>query len=89
MLTILLLIYVDRHTSVPYIPKFPGLETFKGQIMHSHEYRQPEIFRDKTVLCIGGGPSACDIPIDITGIAKQVHTTTLFYYVHIPAAVAE
>ena len=64
--------YVHRHYSTPLIPKTPGLETFPMEIMHSHDYRHPEHFRGKTVLCLGAAASGMDISIDISAYANQV-----------------
>ncbi|KAE8734468.1 Flavin-containing monooxygenase FMO GS-OX-like 3 [Hibiscus syriacus] len=41
--------------------------------MHSHSYRTPEQFKNKTVVLIGNGPSAVDILKEIYPLAKQVH----------------
>ena len=40
--------------------------------MHSHDYRHPEHFRGKTVLCLGAAASGMDISIDISAYANQV-----------------
>lgn len=40
--------------------------------MHSHDYRQPEQYADKTVLIIGSGPSGRDIMYEIAPKAKSV-----------------
>lgn len=31
--------------SSPYIPKIKGAEKYKGQVMHSHDYRKPQPFK--------------------------------------------
>ena len=54
------------------IPSLPGQEEFKGLLMHSHNYRHPEVFRDMNVLCLGAGPSGIDIALEIAPFAKQV-----------------
>ena len=46
----------------PYTPPYPGI--FTGQTLHSSQYRQSGIFRDKRVLVVGGGNSGCDIAVD-------------------------
>lgn len=66
-------IVCNGHYSVPLIPKLPGLETFTGQVMHSHYYRYPEAFKDQTVLCLGAASSGQDISIDLTNSAKMVY----------------
>lgn len=50
-------------------PKFPG--TFNGLEMHSHDYRDQEVFKDKNVLVLGMGNSAMDIAVDSSYVAKR------------------
>ena len=35
------------HFSVPFIPEYKGMDSFPGRIMHSHDFRDAEEFRDK------------------------------------------
>ncbi|XP_075229097.1 uncharacterized protein LOC142328861 [Lycorma delicatula] len=62
----------NGHYHTPIYPEVEGMETFSGQQLHSHHYRKPETYKDKTVLVIGGGPSGLDIALDISYFAKKV-----------------
>ncbi|MFJ4045455.1 FAD-dependent oxidoreductase [Microbacterium sp. NPDC089987] len=42
----------------PFVPHYPGIETFVGQQLHTVDYPGPEHFRGKRVLVVGGGASA-------------------------------
>jgi cation diffusion facilitator CzcD-associated flavoprotein CzcO len=42
----------------PFIPYYPGAETFAGEQLHTVDYPGPEHFRGKRVLVVGGGASA-------------------------------
>jgi cation diffusion facilitator CzcD-associated flavoprotein CzcO len=42
----------------PFIPYYPGAETFAGERLHTVDYPGPEHFRGKRVLVVGGGASA-------------------------------
>ena len=42
----------------PFIPYYPGAETFAGEQLHTADYPGPEHFRGKRVLVVGGGASA-------------------------------
>ena len=44
--------------SHPFIPYYPGAETFIGEQLHTVDYPGPEHFRGKRVLVVGGGASA-------------------------------
>jgi cation diffusion facilitator CzcD-associated flavoprotein CzcO len=57
------------HQGVPSHPPFA--KDFSGQYQHSHTYRVPEPFRDKNVLVIGIGNSACDIASDICTVTAS------------------
>ena len=47
----------NGHYFQPSIPKIMSDENFLGQKLHSHDYRVPDIFKDKSVVVIGAGPS--------------------------------
>ncbi|GMH86861.1 hypothetical protein TrST_g12252 [Triparma strigata] len=49
------------HFSTPNVPSFPGMESFCGRIMHAHDFRAAEEFKDKDILVIGTSYSAEDI----------------------------
>jgi cation diffusion facilitator CzcD-associated flavoprotein CzcO len=42
----------------PFLPHYPGMETFLGEQFHTVEYPGPEHFRGERVLVVGGGASA-------------------------------
>jgi cation diffusion facilitator CzcD-associated flavoprotein CzcO len=42
----------------PFVPYYPGAETFRGQQIHTVDYPGPEHFDGKRVLVVGGGASA-------------------------------
>lgn len=66
--------------SVPYMPEIPGLDSFTGTCIHSHNYRSEETYRDRIVLVVGGGPSGIDICHHLTGVAKQVTWWIIFVH---------
>lgn len=63
----------NGHYSSPSTPKINGIEHFKGRIMHSIEYDDPEQFKDQSVLCIGGRASGADLAREISCYAKKVY----------------
>ena len=42
----------------PFVPHYPGMDTFVGEHVHTVDYHGPEHFIDKRVLVVGGGASA-------------------------------
>ena len=51
------------HFSVPFIPEYDGMKSFPGRIMHSHDFRDAEEFRDKNVIVLGSSYSAEDVAL--------------------------
>jgi putative flavoprotein involved in K+ transport len=49
----------------PWMPRWPGAETFTGDLLHSSAYRNPEPFRGRDVLVIGTGNSGAEIVVDL------------------------
>ncbi len=46
---------------VPVIPRWPGLETFRGPVIHSSEFRRAADYAGKAVLVVGSGNSGAEI----------------------------
>ncbi len=42
----------------PFLPHYPGMETFLGEQLHTVDYPGPQAFVGKRVLVVGGGASA-------------------------------
>lgn len=59
------------HHGTKHIPKLPGLNEFKGQILHSHDYRRPGDVTGKRVLVVGLGNSGGDIASELS-LSKEV-----------------
>ena len=51
------------HFSIPNLPTYPGLDKFSGRILHSHDFRNADEFKSKTVLLVGSSYSAEDIAL--------------------------
>ncbi|MCW2844575.1 MAG: pyridine nucleotide-disulfide oxidoreductase [Nocardioides sp.] len=44
--------------SHPFVPHYPGVETFAGEQVHTVDYPGPEHFRGRRTVVVGGGASA-------------------------------
>jgi indole-3-pyruvate monooxygenase len=53
------------YTRAPHRPTWPGLDAFRGTVVHSSEYRDGAPFAGKRVLVIGFGNSGGEIAIDL------------------------
>jgi cation diffusion facilitator CzcD-associated flavoprotein CzcO len=55
-------------------PPFPGQESFTGDQLHSHHYREPdERFEGRRVLVLGIGNSATDISVEISRVSEMTY----------------
>jgi len=63
----------NGHYAIPSVPKIPGLNEFKGEVIHSVEYDEPSVFANKTVMCIGASASGADIAREVSMAAKKVY----------------
>jgi cation diffusion facilitator CzcD-associated flavoprotein CzcO len=56
----------------PIVPDWPGRESFRGELLHSSEYRNPRPFAGKSVLVVGPGSSGMEIAHELAegGSAK-------------------
>ncbi|XP_074595859.1 flavin-containing monooxygenase 5-like [Brevipalpus obovatus] len=61
------------HHVKPLVPSFQGQEKFKGQIIHSHSYKKPLPYDDKTVVVVGIGNSGGDIAVELSSLSKKVY----------------
>ena len=57
------------HLREPNVPTYPG--TFSGETLHSRAFKRADSFRNKRVLVVGGGNSACDLAVDISRVAAR------------------
>jgi cation diffusion facilitator CzcD-associated flavoprotein CzcO len=50
-------------------PPFPGQDSFAGEQIHVHDYREPDVLRGKRVLVLGIGNSATDLAVESSRVA--------------------
>ena len=60
------------HHADKKLPNFPGHEEFKGQQVHTHDYKNHMGLEDKNVVVVGIGNSGGDVAVELSKIAKQV-----------------
>ncbi len=65
-------VIANGHHHVPNMPMIPG--EFRGEFIHSQEYKSAAQLRGKRVLIIGAGNSGCDIAVEA---AQQAASCTL------------
>jgi cation diffusion facilitator CzcD-associated flavoprotein CzcO len=55
--------------SQPFVPAYPGMASFRGRQLHTHEYDGSESFRGRRVVVVGGGASAVQLLGEIAPVA--------------------
>ena len=56
----------------PYLAPFPGVERYRGRLLHSVEYRRPQPFQRQRVLVVGAGNSAGEIAAELAAHGASV-----------------
>ncbi|CAN5911060.1 NAD(P)/FAD-dependent oxidoreductase [soil metagenome] len=59
-------------SGIPVWPSVPGLDTFKGTVMHSGNYTQGAAWKGRKVLVIGTGNSGHDVAQDLCSSGADV-----------------
>ncbi|MEI8411735.1 MULTISPECIES: FAD-dependent oxidoreductase [unclassified Kribbella] len=59
----------------PFIPWYPGIESFRGRQLHTADYRGADEFAGQHVLMVGGGASAVQLLAEISEVATTTWVT--------------
>jgi cation diffusion facilitator CzcD-associated flavoprotein CzcO len=59
------LVFANGVSSYPFIPDLPGIDEFKGEIIHSEGFASGAAWKGKRALILGTGSSANDIALDL------------------------
>ncbi|KAK6287314.1 hypothetical protein POUND7_013493 [Theobroma cacao] len=65
------LVIASGENSAKYIPDLPGLDSFKGEMIHSNEYKSGSKYENKDVLVVGCGNSGMEISYDLLTFGAQ------------------
>jgi hypothetical protein len=63
----------NGHYAEPRVPDLPGMGAFPGALLHSHNYREPERFRDTTVAVLGASASGVDLARELGTVARRAY----------------
>ena len=66
----------------PNLPQFPG--HFAGRLLHTAQYKHPDLFAGQRVLIVGAGNSGCDIAVDAVHYAERVDLSVRRGYYFVP-----
>ena len=72
-------VIANGHNWYPKQPDYPG--TFDGEVLHSADYKDPEVLRGKRVLVVGAGNTGCDLAVEAAQHAEATfHSTRRGYW---------
>jgi hypothetical protein len=67
------IVFANGVSTYPLVPEIPGLETFKGDVLHSEGFDSGAPYAGKNAIVIGTGSSGNDIALDLHSFG--CHTT--------------
>ena len=65
------IVFANGVSTYPLKPEIPGLETFKGDVIHSEGFDSGAAYAGKAAIVIGTGSSANDIALDLHSFGCQ------------------
>lgn len=75
-------VVANGHNWVPKVPEYPG--EFTGEVLHSADYKGPDVLRGKRVLVVGAGNTGCDIAVESAQNAVETYHSTRRGYWYMP-----
>ena len=76
------LVIANGHNWHPKMPEYPG--QFTGEILHSADYKTPDLLTDKRVLVVGGGNTGCDLAVEASLFGEKAYHSTRRGYWYSP-----
>ncbi len=76
------LVIANGHNWDPFWPELPG--SFRGPMLHSCQYKTPDVLRGRRVLVVGAGNSGCDIAVESAQHAAVTFHSTRRGYHYLP-----
>jgi thioredoxin reductase len=59
----------------PFVPHYPGIETFRGDQLHTVDYPGPDALAGRRIVVVGGGASAVQFLGELAPVAQTVWVT--------------
>ena len=77
-------VIANGHNWHPKLPYYPGLPLFRGERLHSADYKSAEQLRGKRVLIVGAGNTGCDIAVEAAIVADAAYHSSRRGYWYSP-----
>lgn len=75
-------VIANGHNWYPKTPDFPG--EFTGEVIHSADYKSPEVLKGKRVMVVGAGNTGCDVAVEAGQNAEICYHSTRRAYWYSP-----
>jgi putative flavoprotein involved in K+ transport len=59
----------------PFVPHYPGMQRFRGRLLHSAAYRGPQGFEGQRVVVVGGGNTGAQLLAELSEVAATTWVT--------------
>ncbi len=66
------IIFANGVNGIPRYVKFPGLDDFKGEVLHTHQYKDGSGWKGKRAIVVGTGASGHDVAQDLYSCGATV-----------------
>jgi cation diffusion facilitator CzcD-associated flavoprotein CzcO len=66
------IVFATGVSSIPVKPKLPGLDDFKGTVLHSGAYTEGAAWKDRPTMVLGSGNSGHDVAQDLCASGSKV-----------------
>lgn len=66
------IVFATGVSSIPVKPRLPGLEDFKGQVLHSGAYTEGSAWKGRPTMVMGSGNSGHDVAQDLAASGSDV-----------------
>lgn len=67
------LIVATGYNHEPHIPSWPGRDAYRGEVIHSADYRNGQAYRGREVVVVGFGNSGGEIAVDLCEHGARTH----------------
>src|SRR3954468_23146306 len=59
------LVVATGYEHTPWLPPWPGLDSYEGELIHGSQYRNAEAYAGRDVLVVGTGNTGAEVVVDL------------------------
>jgi hypothetical protein len=77
-------VVANGHNWSPKVPTYPGMDDFRGEMIHASNYKDVSTLRNRRVLVVGAGNTGCDIAVEAATQAGRCWHSSRRGYWYVP-----